>query len=255
MSYTETTVVVTGGASGIGATTAKRFADADATVVIADIDAEAAATVSEALPGRGGTLAVETDVSDADDVAGLFDRVRDRYDGIDVLVNGAGIGQSPVPTTEQTVAEWERVMDVHLKGTYLCSKHALTDMLSAESGAIINLSSIYSFGGIPYRTAYGPAKSAINNLTKTLAVEVADRGVRVNAVAPGHVLTPMVYDALEDDDHELERGMLEERTPRGQLAEPEDIATVIEFLASEGATHVTGVVLPVDGGWSAYSYL
>lgn len=244
------TVIVTGGASGIGAETARTFAANDASVVVADLDEAGAASVA----ADTGGMAIETDVTDPNAVQALFDQTRATYGGIDILVNCAGIAQAATPTIEQDLDEWERVMDIHVKGTFLASKAALTDMLDDAGGTIINISSIAGLGAFPRRTAYSPAKAAIAMLTKTLAIEVAPT-VRVNAVAPGYVRTPMVMDILDDDDREITAGPLEDRTPMGRLADPADIAAAIQFLTSDQADYITGVVLPVDGGWTAYGHI
>jgi NAD(P)-dependent dehydrogenase (short-subunit alcohol dehydrogenase family) len=247
------TVVITGGASGIGRESARQFAASGADIIVSDIDLKGAKDTIESLSGDGERQAVETDVRDSNSVSALFETVKKSFDGIDVLINCAGLSQTVEPTVEQSVEEWERVIDVHLKGAYLCSKFALEGMLEQGFGNIINISSIAGLGGFPYRTAYGPAKSGINMLTKCLAIETADQGVRVNAVAPGYVRTPMVMELVNQGKFEI--SPLEERTPIGRLADPEDIVNAIEFLTSDQADYITGVVLPVDGGWNAYGYV
>lgn len=245
------TIVITGGASGIGAETARTFAAHDEVdIVIADTDTAGATAVADELTG----VAIETDVTDPDDIETVYSTTTDRFGGVDVVVNCAGIAQSATPTVAQDLAEWERVMDVHVKGTYLSSQHALRSMLEGDGGRIVNISSIAGLGAFPKRTAYSPAKAAIAMLTKTLAVEVAP-SVRVNAVAPGYVRTPMVTDILTDDERDLSAAPLEDRTPMGRLADPADIADAIYFLTSEQARYITGVVLPVDGGWTAYGHI
>jgi len=246
------TVVVTGAASGIGAETASAFAKQGDDVVIVDVDEQAARDTADTLPAEGGYV-VETDVSSDTDVRRLATDVEERFGGADVLVNNAGVAQTPEPLADQSVEEWDEVVDVHLKGTYLCSKYFLQRMVEQRSGAVVNVSSIAGLGGFPERTAYGPAKSAINNLTQVLAMEGASEEVRVNAVAPGYVKTPLVEEGIESGDFDEEPIL--DRTPVGRMATPAEVADAITFLASEQASYVTGVVLPVDGGWTADGYV
>lgn len=242
------TVVVTGGASGIGRATAEAFLDDGDQVIIADVDGDAADETTSSLPDGG--VAVQTDVREADAIAALAQEVESRFGGVDVLVNSAGVVQRQVPISEQSVEEWDQVVDVHLRGTYLGCRSLLPGMLERGRGVIVNLSSVVGLGGFPYRTAYGPAKSGINNLTKVLAIEVAESDVRVNAVAPGYVRTSMVETAIESGDIDIEA--LHDRTPMNRLADPTEVADAIRYLASDRAAYVTGVILPVDGGWTAY---
>jgi len=243
------TVVVTGGASGIGRATTEAFADRGERVIVADVDGDAAAETVAGLPGGAGTV-VETDVRDEDAVAALATEVESRFGGADVLVNSAGVVQPQTPIDTQPVEEWDQVVEVHLRGTYLACRYLLPGMIERGRGAVVNLSSVVGLAGFPYRTAYGPAKSGINNLTKVLAIEAARSDVRVNAVAPGYVRTAMVEAAIGSGDIDPEA--LHERTPLGRLADPTEVADAIEYLASDRAAYVTGVVLPVDGGWTAY---
>lgn len=243
-------VLVTGGASGIGAETARSYASDGADVVVADVNVEGATEVADEIDGT----AVETDVTSPDEVERLFTKTTEAVSSLDVLVNCAGIAQGATPTVDQDVEEWDRIMAIHVKGTYLTSKAALGVMLDDGGGNIVNISSIAGLGAFPRRTAYSPAKAAIAMLTQTLAIEVAP-AVRVNAVAPGYVRTPMVMDILNDESRGLTTDPIEDRTPMGRLADPGDIADAIRFLTSEQAAYITGVVLPVDGGWTAHGHL
>jgi NAD(P)-dependent dehydrogenase (short-subunit alcohol dehydrogenase family) len=244
------TVVVTGAGRGIGNATAERFAEDGSDVVVLDVEADAAEQAVKELPGTGHR-AVEADVTDEAEVQAAIDLCREEMGGLSVLVNNAGIAQKPEPTVEQDVSEWEAIMDVHVKGTFLCSKLAAPLLLESE-GCIVNISSIAGLRAFPYRTAYSTAKSAISMLTKVLAVEWAQENLRVNAVAPGYVRTEMVEDFIERGDYDYDD--ITGRTPMGRLADPADIADAIAFLVSDDAAYITGVTLPVDGGWDAYGH-
>lgn len=240
--------IVTGGADGIGWACAMRLAADGYRVAIADLHGERASERAVALgPEHVGLRA---DVASEDDVAALMQAVLGRFGRIDVLVNNAGIGEQNAPTVEQSVTAFDRLLAVHVRGTFVASREAARVMLAQRAGAIVNLCSIAGQGGIPTRNAYGAAKAAIASLTRSMACEWAREGVRVNAVAPGYVATELV-DTLARNG-QLDRAAIERRTPLGRLAEPDEIAAAIAFLASDAASYVTGTVLNVDGGWLAY---
>lgn len=251
MDFENKTVVVTGSARGIGRATAQRFYDEGADVIIADVDETAAKRAASELSSDGDILSVGVDVSNRNEVQALVDIAAEEVGGVDILVNNAGVSQTVEPTVDQSIDEWERVIDIHLKGTFLCSKLFAPQLLDG-GGQIVNVSSTTAFGAFPYRTAYGPAKAAIRNLTKVLAVEWATDDVRVNAVAPSYVRTELVNNLIEKG--KVDEAKIHERTPMSRLAEPSFVADAIGFLASNQAQFITGVVLPVDGGWTAYGH-
>ncbi len=239
--------VITGAADGIGWATAQRLAQDFDRVALLDLDAEAT-RVRAAQLGEGH-LGVGCDVSDEASVARAFEAVREAFGRIDALVNNAGIGEQTEPTLEQDVAAFDRVLDVHLRGTFLASRAAARHMLAQGGGAIVNIASIAGQAGIPGRNAYGAAKAGIAAMTRSMACEWARRGVRVNAVAPGYVRTALVERLVKDGL--IDAGGIESRTPLGRMARPEEIAQVIAFLASPQASYVTGTTVNADGGWLA----
>jgi NAD(P)-dependent dehydrogenase (short-subunit alcohol dehydrogenase family) len=240
--------LVTGAADGIGWAIARRFAAGGCCVVVADLREDAAAARAREL--GDGHLAVAADVASEPAVCAMVARAVGRFGRLDVLVNNAGVADSFLPTTEQTADAFGRLLDIHLKGTFLASREAARVMLPRRRGAIVNLGSIAGLTGLPRRNTYGAAKAGIVALTRSMACEWARQGIRVNAVAPGYVRTALV-DELERTG-KLDTAALERRTPLGRLARPEEIAEAVWFLASPQASYVTGAVLSVDGGWHAF---
>ena len=243
-----TVAVVTGGGDGIGWATAQRLAQDFGHVVVADLRADAAVARAAALgPAHAG---LGCDVSKEADVVALMRQVRERFGRIDLLVNNAGIGEQTVMTLEQSVEAFDRILSVHLRGTFLASREAARVFVEQQSGAIVNISSIAGLGGHPGRNAYGAAKAGISSMTEAMASEWARDGIRVNAVAPGYVLTDLVKELVAKGALNLDS--IQENTPMGRTARPEEIAEAIAFLGSARASFVTGVTLPVDGGWLAF---
>ena len=238
-------VLITGGASGIGAAIADRFVAAGASVVVADIDAEAVAALPE---DRSGIV---IDVTDEDAVGAAIQDVVATKGPIAVLVNAAGIADTFVPTVDQTLSDFRRVFDTDLTGTLIVSRAVARAMAAAgNGGAIVNLSSIVATGGMPRRNAYCAAKAAVTMLTKSLACEWAVHGIRVNAVAPGYIATPGLMALEQAGLRDL--SAIRRRIPMGRLGDPVEIADAVAFLASDAASYVTGTSYAVDGGYSAY---
>jgi NAD(P)-dependent dehydrogenase (short-subunit alcohol dehydrogenase family) len=240
--------VVTGAAKGIGRATAELFAREGARLVVTDVDEEGLSTLRDRLieevPGSE-VEAVVGDVSVPEDAKRMIEAAVDGFGRIDVLVANAGV--IPLNTiVDATPEDWDHVMAVDGRGMFLCCKYAVEAMLETGGGSIVCLSSISGLAGQAEQAAYGPAKFVASGLTKHLAVEWADRGIRVNAVAPGTILTEAVADLPE----EYKTPMLEAH-PIGRLGEPSEVANAILFLASDEASFVTGAILPVDGGYLA----
>jgi len=241
--------IITGGASGIGRTTAKLFADLGAAVLVADLDKAGGETTVDAIEDDGGTATfVPADVSDAEDVEAMVATAVDRYGGLDVLFNNAGIDGQVARIVSSEEETYDRVVDVNLKGVWLGTKHGVRAMLEDGGGAIVNTSSIAGVVGMRGFSAYAAAKGGVRLLTKTTALEYAVDDIRVNAIAPGPVRTPMVERAMEDEEAKRRFRSME---PMEGLAEPAEVAAAVAFLASEDASRITGTTLPVDGGYLA----
>lgn len=240
-------VLISGGANGIGFATAKAFAESGSKVCIVDLNQDRAEQCAEIL--GSGHFGFGCDVTKEDSVAEVVKSVSSRFGQVHALVNCAGIGDKAGDTTKQTVDNFDKVLGVHLKGTFLLCRDVGSLMLDQGFGSIVNISSIAGFAGIPTRNAYSAAKGGIVAMTKSLACEWARKGVRVNAVAPGYVYTDLVQDLAKRGVINI--NSLSQRTPMGRLASPDEIAKVILFLASDAASYITGTTINVDGGWLA----
>jgi NAD(P)-dependent dehydrogenase (short-subunit alcohol dehydrogenase family) len=242
--------LLTGAATGIGAHTARILAEAGAHVVVTDIDLAAATRLADAIRQDGfGAEAHKLDVTDETGVPKLIDAIADLHGRLDILVNNAGAA-ARMASEDMPTETWEKVIAVNLTGAFRCARAAGKHMLDAGSGAVINIASIMGLvGGALYpNPAYHASKGALVNWTRALALEWAARGVRVNAVAPAFVRTPFTDKLLSD------RKMVEAitaQTPIGRLIETREVADAVLFLASDAASGITGVTLPVDGGWTA----
>lgn len=246
------TAIVTGAADGIGWATAQRLAADGWQVALLDLRMDVVQQRAADLGPRH--LAFACDVTDATAVRTAFGAVLARTQRIGALVNNAGVAEQSAPTLEQTAEAFDRVLAVHLRGSFLMAQAALAAMRTqprdgrGTRGAIVNVGSIASFVGIPGRNAYSAAKAGVLGMTRALATEWAREGIRVNAVAPGYVRTALVADLVARGA--IDSQAVAERTPLGRMAEPEEIADAIAFLASPAASYVTGTTLAADGGWS-----
>lgn len=244
--------VVTGAAFGIGRATAMRFAREGARLVVTDIQEEPLLACASELRGSGaaGVETVVGDVSEAEDARLMIQTAVDRFGRLDVLVANAGI----IPlgdVLESSVEDWDRVMAIDGRGMWLSCKHAVEAMLQSGGGSIVCLSSISGVEGQKRQATYGPAKFVASGIAKHLAIEWADRGIRVNAVAPGTIRTERVIRLPEEPGGVEYLRAIERKHPMGRLGDPSEVAAAILFLASDEASFITGAVLPVDGGYLA----
>ena len=240
--------LVTGGNSGIGRAIALDFAKEGARVVIAarriTEGEETAAMIREA---GGEAIFVETDVSKTEDVRSMVDTCVSEYGGLDYAINNAGIEGTPlVQTADYEEEVWDRVIDINLKGVWLCMKYEIPEMLKREQAVIVNMSSVAGLIGGRVGVAYYASKHGVVGMTKAAALEYADQGLRVNAVCPAIIETPMVERAL-DGDEEL-TAQFKAAHPVGRFGQPEEVASATLWLCTQGAAFVTGHALPVDGG-------
>jgi NAD(P)-dependent dehydrogenase (short-subunit alcohol dehydrogenase family) len=243
--------VITGAAKGIGRATAELFALEGARIVAGDIDSDGLNHLRERLESWGAEFkAVVGDVSKPGDAESMIEAAVDRYGRLDILVANAGV--IPLRTiVEASPADWDEVMAVDGRGMFLSCKYAIEEMLKTGGGSIVCLSSVSGVAGQKSQSTYGPAKFAATGLAKHLAVEWADRGIRVNAVAPGTIKTERVLRLPEEPGGSEYIEEIERMHPMGRLGEPEEVAQAIAFLASDQASFITGAILPVDGGYLA----
>ncbi|MFB6079092.1 MAG: SDR family NAD(P)-dependent oxidoreductase [Halarchaeum sp.] len=236
-------VIVTGGTTGIGRAIAERFREEGADVVIAGRTVETGEATAEELD----CTFQRCDVSEYAEVRALVEATTEEFGGLDVMVNNAGIGRTG--TVEETsLDDWRDVLAVNLSGVMYGSRAALPH-LRDSGGCIVNVASIYGLVAGPGSAAYSAAKGGVVNLTREMAVDYASEGVRVNSVCPGFVETPMT-DAFLDEEEFYE--FVRDETPMGRVAQPEEMAGIVAFLASDDASYLTGANVPVDGGWTAH---
>ena len=248
----EKTVIVTGAASGIGRAAALRFAAEGAKVVVADLNADAAEETVKLIEAAGGTsFAVAGDLSDAAVIEQLVTRAVAEFGGIDVLVNNAGIMDSMTATADVTDAEWERVIRINLTAPFQLSRAVLPHMLAAGKGAIVNTASEASFRGSAAGTAYTVSKHGVLGLTRSLSTLYREQGIRTNAIAPGGTMTNIHTSMNVDAEAHGPKILGKYMTNLGRIATPEEQAAAIVFLASDAASNINGVILPVDDGWAA----
>ena len=239
MRLTDKVCVITGAASGIGATSARLFAEEGARVVGVDVSA-----------GSEGELSLEADITDEEQVRAMYQRVRDELGHIDVLFNNAGINPDDDTTvTETGLDSWQRVQNVNVKGVFLCCKHGIPHLLDAGGGSVINTASFVAvMGAAVSQISYTASKGAVLAMSRELGVEFAARGVRVNALCPGPINTPLLQELFASDPDKAAKRKV--HLPMGRFGEPEEIAKAAVFLASDDSSYITASTFMVDGGLS-----
>jgi NAD(P)-dependent dehydrogenase (short-subunit alcohol dehydrogenase family) len=239
---------VTGSASGIGRAIALRFAQEGASVAVADMDADGGAETVRQIECTGGTAVfLETDVTREESVKASIAACVDRFDHVDVLVNDAAVVLM-AGAIDTSVEDWDRVLNVNLRGGFLCAKHAIPHMIRDGGGAIVNIASISALVGVLAHAAYNASKAGIVGLSRQMAVDYGSSNVRVNCISPTATDTPLIRKAGASSEALKALASIH---PMRRISEPEDIANAALFLASDEARCITGIVLPVDAGWTA----
>lgn len=248
-SFESQVAIVTGGASGMGFSTAKAFAEAGAAVALCDVNEEAVRSAADKLVAAGHrVIGITCNVADEAQVAAMVDQVVSTFGRLDAAFNNAGVQSPVVELADADSGEYDRVMDINLRGVWNCMKYQLRQMREQGSGSIVNNSSIGGIVGIAGRGTYHASKHGVLGLTKSAALEVASKGIRVNAVCPGTIETPMVTSMLASEPEAMDAIMKD--MPIGRLGRPEEIASAVLWLCSSGAAFVIGHALVVDGGYT-----
>lgn len=245
--------LVTGASRGIGKAIAERYAAEGASVFLASRSQHLLSELASRIEEKGGKASFAyLDVTSPHSVQGAVEEAVSRFGRLDIMVNNAGISMAQ-RSEELSPDDWRLALDTDLSGVFYGCRSAGIQMMKQGGGCIINISSIYGIVAAPMRAAYCSSKAAVNMLTKVLACEWASKGIRVNAIAPGYIRTDLVQGVI--DKGMLPVGAIERRTPAGRIGEVEDLLGAAVFLASDDSSFVTGTVLTVDGGWTAYGYL
>lgn len=249
--FNDKVAIVTGAASGIGRDAAIVFAEKGASVVVSDVNKEKLDETAEIINDNGGEVtAIVCDVSQPDDVKKLVDETLQKYGRLDIACNNAGVGGELAPTADYTIEQWDKVLNINLRGQWLCMKHQIPAMLKIDGGTIVNITSILGKVGFANAPAYVAAKHGLVGLTKAAALEYSAQGIRVNAIAPAFIETPMLEDAGLTTDPKMKKNLIDLH-PIGRLGKPREVADAIVWLASDEASFITGHTLLVDGGYTA----
>ncbi len=255
MRLTQKTAIITGGAQGIGLATAERFLSEGANVVIADIDNKAGEEAVARLGKNGDLKFIHCDVGQKLDIHNLVAETLDEFNHIDILVNNAGtiVGADFLDLEEE---DFDRVLNINLKGAFLCAQSVARQMVKQvkegqDPGCIINMSSVNAVFAIANQVPYSISKGGLNQLTKVMALSLAQYGIRTNAIGPGSIMTKILEAVANDDEA---RNKILSRTPLGRIGDPEEIASIAAFLASSDASYITGQIIYADGGRLALNY-
>jgi len=252
--------LVSGAGSGIGRAGALLMAKEGAKVVVVDISVKGGQETVQSIKGSGGeAVFIEANVTKESEVRSMVEQVISKYGHIDILYNNAGGWQRELQDTviDDTSEEWDRLINLNLRSTFLCCKYAVPEMVKVGKGSIINTSSNAGFMNSPRVEAYGAAKAAIIELTKSMCMDYGPTGIRVNVIAPGEVVTPQwnaTYDLMTPDQKKKTLDFMVNCIPLGRFAQPEDVAKVVLFLASDESAYLSGVMIPIDGGTTAGLY-
>jgi NAD(P)-dependent dehydrogenase (short-subunit alcohol dehydrogenase family) len=242
--------IITGAASGIGAASARLFAAEGAELALADVNGEQTARLVDEIAGNGGTaFGQQVDVTDSEQVAALVEATIARFNRLDVLFSNAGIGGAGVPVTDTPESAWDRILDVNLKGGFLCAKHAVPHLIAGGGGSVIFTASELALVGSPGGAAYCASKAGLIGMARAMALDHGPQGVRISCICPGATDTPMLWRNVSDQAQE--EASLAARMALRRIGHAEEIARAALFLASDDASFVTGTALVVDGGWTA----
>lgn len=241
--------LITGAASGIGRHCALKFAQEGSRVVVSDVDTEGGnQTVELIRQADGEAIFIRADVSDPEECKNLVRKTVDNFGRLDAACNNAGISGEESNVADYSVDSWQKTLAINLSGVFYCMKYEIPEMLVNDGGAIVNMASILGKTGFANAPAYTAAKHGVVGLTRTAALDFSKKGVRINAVGPGFIHTPMISDLEEDEDM---REMLISLHPIGRLGKPEEVAELVFWLCSEQASFITGSFYPIDGGYLA----
>lgn len=247
--FSEKVALVTGSGSGIGRTTAQFYAREGAKVVVSDVDMNGGKETVEMIRSDGGeAIFIEADVSRPEDCESLVQSTVDEFGRLDIACNNAGIGGEQNPTADYSIEGWQKLISINLSGVFYCMKYEIPAMLETGAGSIVNIASILGKVGFAGSPAYVTSKHGVVGLTQNAAVEYGQSGIRVNAIGPGFIHTPMISDLAEDKETNEKLVALH---PIGRLGKPEEVAELVIWLSSEKASFVTGSYYPIDGGYLA----